>query len=138
MDQTIVYLGNSSDAMAVIDSFHADDLSRFKHVALVWSQFNRLARVCQRLATGCPALCTIVIHQVKTEAKAIENGPFSQPLSLKTATYYTTIPIHTRSELGYKQLDTDYLRSLLFEYFGTSPPQLHMLPPDLENSSYSF
>jgi hypothetical protein len=135
MDQTVVYLGDSSDAMEIMDSFHANDLSRFKHVALVWSQFNRLARVCQRLARTCPALCTIVIHQVETEAKAIVNSPFSQPLSLETATYYATIPIHIRSELGYKKLDTDYLRSLLLEYFGASPPRLHMLPLDLADSS---
>jgi hypothetical protein len=135
MDQTVVYLGDSSDAMAVMDSFHADDLSRFKHVALVWSQFNRLARVCQCLAMTCPALCTIVIHQAETVAKAITNGPFSQSLGLETATYYATIPTHTRFELGYKKLDTDYLRSLLLEYFGASPPRLHMLPPDLADSA---
>ena len=28
MDQTVVYLGNSSDSVAVLDSFHADDLSK--------------------------------------------------------------------------------------------------------------
>jgi hypothetical protein len=137
VDQTVIYLGDSSDAMAVMDSFHADDLFRFKHIALVWSQFNSLARVCRRLAITCPALCTVIIHQVETETKPMVNGPFFQPLSLQTAAYYATIPIHARSELGYKKLDTDHLRSLLLEYFGASPPRLHMLPPDQASSSNS-
>ena len=136
MDHTVVYLGDFSDAMKVMDSFHADDLCRFKHVALGWSQFDRLARACQRLARTCPALCTIIVHQAETKAQAVADGPFSRSLSLETATNYATIPSHNNSELGYKGLDTDYLRSLLLAYFGASPPRLHMLPPDLADSSH--
>ena len=136
MDHSVVYLGEFSDAMNVMDSFHADDLCRFKHVALRWSQFDKLARACQRLARTCPALCTIIVHQAETKAQAVADGPFSRSLSLKTATDYATIPSHSNSELGYKWLDADYLRSLLLAYFGASPPRMHMLPPDLAESSY--
>jgi hypothetical protein len=122
MDYTVIYLGDFSDAMKVMDSFHADDLCRFKHVALEWSQFDRLARACQRLARTCPALCTIIVHQAETKAQAVADGPFSRSLSLETAIDYATIPSHNNSELGYKGLDTDYLRSLLLVYFGASPP----------------
>lgn len=135
MEKTVVYLGDSSDAIAVLDSFHDDDLSRLKHVAFGWSRFDQLARICQRLATTCPDICTVVVHQLDTNDNAAEDGFVSQPLNLEMATYYATIPIHTGPELGYEMLDTDYLRSILSEYFGTSPPRLHFLQPDLAHSS---
>lgn len=109
----------------------------YRNVALAWSQFDKLARISQRLATTCPALCTIIVHQAETNAKALVNSPFSRDLSVETATYYANIPSHIGSELGYEKLDTHYLRSLLLEYFGASPPRLHMLPPDLADSSDS-
>lgn len=107
-----------------MDSFYADDLSRLK-----------LARVCQRSTRTCLGFCTIVIHHVESEVKAIANWPLTQPLNLETATYYATIPINIRSELEYKKLETNYLRSLLLKYFGASPPRLHMLPPNLADFS---
>ncbi|KAK0102648.1 hypothetical protein ONS95_006252 [Cadophora gregata] len=136
MDHTVVYLGDFSDTMKVIDSFHADDLCRFKHVALEWTQFDRLARACQHLARTCPALCTIIVHQAETKARAVAGGPSSRSLSLETAAEYANIPSRNNSELGYKGLDTDYLRSLLMAYFGASPPRLHMLPPGSAKTSY--
>ncbi|CZT53420.1 uncharacterized protein RSE6_14970 [Rhynchosporium secalis] len=134
MNHTVVYLGDFFETMTVIDSFHADDLCRFKHVALRWSQFDRLARVCRRLAATCPALCTIVIHQTEPKAQPGAVSSFSRSLSHKTAIDYAIIFSHNNSALGYEGLDTDYLRSLLLAYFGASPPRLHMLPPDLAES----
>ena len=133
LDTTVVYLGDSSDLTTVLNSFGADELSKFKHVALPWYQFGRLARTCQRLATMCPALRTIIIQRSETEA--VTNRPLRQPLSLETAAYYATIPEHAGPELGYEKLDAPHFRSLLLEYFGDSPPRLHLLSPDSANRS---
>lgn len=131
MDQTVVYLGDDFDAISVIDKFHAPDLSRFKHVALAWSQFYWISKACQRLANACPTLYSIIIRLPESDDKAADHRTFSNPLCPLTATYYAKIATYTNSELGYTGLDTDYFRSLLLEYFHASRPQLHILPPDL-------
>ena len=136
LDITVVYLGDSSDATTVLNSFGSDELSKFEHVALPWCQFSWLARTCQCLATTSPALRTIIIQRSETEAAT--NQPLRQPLSLETAAYYATIPEYAGPEFGYEELDVPYLRSLLLEYFGDSPPRIHVLPPDSANpASYS-
>ncbi|MCJ1401158.1 hypothetical protein MMC11_004370 [Xylographa trunciseda] len=129
----VVYLGDSSDATTVLNSFGADKLSKFKHVALPWYQYYRLARTCQLLATMCPALRTIIIQ--RSEMEAATNRPLRQLLSLETAAYYATISEYAGPELGYEKLDASYFRSLLLEYFGDSPPRLHLLSPDSANRS---
>ena len=122
LNTTVVYLGDcSSDAEPVLNSFGTDELSKFKHVALRWYEYGRLARTCQRLATLCPALRTIIVQRSVT---------FRQPLSLETAAYYATISENAGPELGYEELDAPYFRSALLEYFGNSRPRIHILAPD--------
>jgi len=123
LNATVVYLSDSCDAEPVLNSFGTDELSKFKHVALPWHQFGRLARTCQRLATQCPALRTIIIQRSGTE------GATNRPLSLEMAAYYATIPENTGPQLGNGKLDAPYLRSLLLEYFGDSPSRIHLLAP---------
>ena len=81
----------------------------------------------------CPALCTIIIQRSETEAPT--NLALRQPLSLETAAYYATISEYAGPELGYEKLDAPHFRSLLFAYFGDSPPRLHFLSPDSANRS---
>lgn len=128
LETTGVYLGDFSDGTVVLNSFGADELSKFKHVALPWYQCGSLARTCQRLATVCPILPTTIIQRGETEAAT--NRTVRQSLSLKTAAYYATIPEYIRPELGCEELDTPYFRSLLLENFGNSPPRFHLLSPD--------
>ncbi|KAI0890253.1 uncharacterized protein GGS22DRAFT_194395 [Annulohypoxylon maeteangense] len=137
MDQTVIYLGNRTAAVSVLDGFRSDDLSRFKHVALLWDTFDELARLCMRLAKECPSLCTIIIHEVvgATETGVRIRMPRSQPLTLEAALYYASILAHTGSELGHKRLDTNYFRSLLLEYFDASRPRIHLLPSNPADAS---
>ena len=128
LGMTVVYLGDISDATTVLNSFDAEELARFKHVALPWHRFGNLARTCQHLAAMCPALRTLIIQRGETEAAT--NQPISPALSLETAAYYTTIPEYAGPELGYGELDAAHFRSLLLEYFGDTPPRLHLLSPD--------
>lgn len=72
-DSAVIYLGSSSNTVAILGSFSADDLSKFKHVAIVWSHFRGLARTCQRLAASCPALRTVIIQ--RGECNSAANGP---------------------------------------------------------------
>ena len=126
LNHTVVYLGDPSDTREVLAGFDAETLSKFKHVALAWhiSQFGPLARACQRLATTCPALCTIIIQWCES-AELLQ-----QSLTLETAAYYADIPAYTWRQLEYQKLDTPYFRSQLLQYFGAPPPRLHLLAPD--------
>jgi hypothetical protein len=135
LDTTVVYLGDFFDMTTVLDSFGADKLSKLKHVALPWYQFGNLARACQHLTTLCPALRTLIIQ--RGEVEAATKRPFPQTLSLETATYYATIPEYSGPELGYEDLDVAHFRSLLLEYFGDTPPRLHLLSPDSLHHSIS-
>jgi len=123
LDTTVVYLGGDSfDVTPVLDSFGTDALSKFKHVALPWCQFRSMDLICQRLATRCPALRTIIIRSSVVA--------FPKRLSLETAGYYATIPEYAGPELGYEKPGAVHLRSLLLKYFGDSPPRIHLLAPD--------
>jgi hypothetical protein len=121
-------LGEHSSTINVLNRFDVGDLPKFKHVALPWYQFSNIAKACQRLATVCPALRTLIIQRGKVESTA--GQPFRQILSLKTAAYYANIPKYTGPELGYAGMDVSYFRSLLLQYFGVTPLRLHLLSPD--------
>ena len=83
------------------------------------------------LATLCPDLRTIIIQLGKTVAPV--DHPLRQPLSVETAAYYATLPGSPSPDLGPEELDGPYLRSLLLEYFGDSPPNIHLVSPDFTN-----
>lgn len=131
MDQTIIYLGADSDAQALLDTFHPDDLSRFKHVAISWSQLYWISQTCKRLASACPALCnlTIIIRKAKSDAEVLESRAFSRLLGHMTAPYGPTMPRHTKPELDYENPNSSYFRSLLLDDFHISRPRLHIFPP---------
>ena len=135
LDTTVVYLGAFFATTTVRKTFGADERSKFKHVALPWYQFGNLARTCQHLAMLCPALRTLIIQ--RGEAQAATERPFPQTLSLEAAAYYATIPAYTGPELGCEGLDVAYFRSLLLEYFGDTPPRLHLLSRDSLHHSIS-
>ena len=132
MGRTTVYLGDCSDATLVLDSFAADEVSEFKHVALTLRyfsyQFSILARACQRLANMCPALRTIIVQLDETEPAT--DGSLFPPMDLETAACFAKILEYTGPELGYKKLGMPYFRALLLEYFGDTPPRLHLLSTD--------
>ncbi|KAI9652037.1 MAG: hypothetical protein M1829_001974 [Trizodia sp. TS-e1964] len=127
MEHTVISLGPTSNANAVMDSFPADDLARLKHVAFMWNSFGELARVCQRLATSCPALSTIIINQVKIKATPAASAPRPPALSVDVAKRFAAVLTPAIFELEYVGLDASYLRSLLLEYFDALPPKIHLL-----------
>jgi hypothetical protein len=127
VDTTVIDLGGYSDATTILDAFGGDELSRFKHVALLWHQFGSVVRICMRLATMCPALCTIIIQRSNTEAPT--HRSFRQPLSIEMAACYATVIECAGPEIECEEVDTPYFRSLILEHFGDSPPKLHLLSP---------
>ena len=130
LDTTVVYFGESFGAEFVLNSFNTDEVAQFKHVALRWCRYGSLARICQRLATVCPALRTIILRRSVTEEEEEIQHPLRDPLSLEMAAYYATIPGNTGPELEDAQLDATHLRSLLQEYFCNSTPRIHVLAAD--------
>jgi len=61
LDGTVVYLSEFSDATTVLNSFDANELSKFEHVAPPWYQYGKLARAWQHRATWCPALRMLIV-----------------------------------------------------------------------------
>jgi hypothetical protein len=64
LDNTVVSLCHASYAVTVMNSFGLDQLSEFKHIALAWDQSGTWERACQRIATVCPSLRTLIVQRV--------------------------------------------------------------------------
>lgn len=122
LDTTLIYLGVTAAAASglVLEFFDMGELSGFKHVGLPYDHFGSVARTCQRLAALCPGLQTLVV-------RPISPTKHQQPPSLETAADDAAIARHTGPEPECGEIDVLYLRTLLLEYFGDSPPQLHVL-----------
>lgn len=131
LESTVVYLGSSYNATELIEAFSVDGLARFRHVALQWYQFDRLARTCQRLAETCPALRTIIIQ--RGESGDITSESVRDDLDPDLAAYYATIPGSVDPETSHDKLDVSHFRSLLLEYFGDSPPRICLVPTSSAN-----
>ncbi|KAH6627375.1 hypothetical protein F5144DRAFT_271469 [Chaetomium tenue] len=134
LHHTVVYLGSPVDAVAILASFDADALSKFQHVALVWNtniaHFGAVARACQRLATTCPALCTIIVEFYRRVSARDSVKPLEKPLTPESAAYYAGIPAYTGPQLDGQLRHPRYFRDQLLRLFGASPPRLHFLAPD--------
>lgn len=126
LETAVVYLGDG--AMKALDALGAGELARLRHVALRWRQFGRLARACQRLAAECPALRTIIVER-EGDGSAGDDVEVPRTLSPELAAYYASIPDWVGPEMSLETLDTPYFRSLVLEYFGDSPPKLHLVSP---------
>jgi len=125
-DSAVIYIGCSARTAAVLGSFSEYDVSRFKHVAIAWSGFQDLARACQRFATSCPALRTIIIQMRKSYYGA-DDGSTLDP---ETAAHYAAIATDNCPELECGALDDLPFRGLLPKYFGDSPPRLVVVDPE--------
>jgi hypothetical protein len=133
LNHTVVYLGNPMNTMEILASFDTRALSKFKHVTLFWhnSRYSLLARACQRLATTCPALCTIII-QCCDRYERIPEGesaePIQQPTTLERVAHYAEILTYMGRRLDWQTLDTPYLRSQLLQYLAPRRPSCIFLP----------
>ena len=136
LDTTVIYLGDTATATEILETWDVSEVRRFRLVALSdfalaaisHIRFTTLAKVCQRLATSCPNLHTIIIHRVETNLEG--NGTISGHLSRGMADLYARIPEESESEICRKESSSLYLASLLGEYFGDGPPKIHLLSPE--------
>lgn len=123
LDAAVVYLGNDFIARGVLNRFTSNVLCRLRHVALCWTRFDHLAKVCMRLSELCSSLETIVIQRCEVESaglKALEPGK---------AGHYTSLLARTSCEAEDQYSTTTHIRSILLEYFAGAPPTIHILPP---------
>ena len=125
---TVIYLGDATDAMSVLDDLDAENVSRFKHVAMSnlepvaipSSRFRKLAKVCQHLAASCPVLRTVIIR--REERHPGENEVHCESLS-QMADLYAALSEQNQSQTGFGEpYDILHLRALLLEYFRDRPP----------------
>jgi hypothetical protein len=138
LEKAVIALVNSQDSLAILDRFGAD-ISRFQHVALVWEEWRTQPQTCVRLATSCPALRTVVIQRM--EAKNLiwistllrPSIPKADPVVLEldamTAAHYAALAQSESPRLGGAESDTAMYRESILQYFGESPPMLHILAP---------
>ncbi|KAH6631049.1 hypothetical protein B0J18DRAFT_119042 [Chaetomium sp. MPI-SDFR-AT-0129] len=141
LSHTVVSFWNPLHIDYVLANLDADTISRFKHVAITWHihQIGPLAEACQRLATVCPDLNTIIIQWWGLKAlpdgpdrkDAVENRPPPYPLNPETAAHFAEISVYTGHELDCPEIDTPYIRSQLSQFFGASPPRLHWVTTKL-------
>ncbi|KAF6807449.1 hypothetical protein CSOJ01_08178 [Colletotrichum sojae] len=115
LETAVVYIGDG--AMKALDALGVDEL----------------ARSCQRLAAVCPALRTIIVER-EGDGSAGDGMEVPRTLSPELAAYYATIPDCVGPEMSLETLDTPYFRSLVLEYFGDSPPKLHLVSSTSECS----
>ncbi|KAK4144213.1 uncharacterized protein C8A04DRAFT_28115 [Dichotomopilus funicola] len=141
LSHTVVSFWNPLLIDYVLANLDADTISRFKHAAITWHihQIGPLAEACQRLATVCPDLNTIIIQWWGLKAlpdgpnrkDAVENRPPPYPLNPETAAHFAEISVYTGHELDCPEIDMPYLRSQLLQYFGAYPPKLHLVTTKL-------
>ena len=105
---TVIYLGDATDAMSVLDDLGAENVSRFKHVAMSnlepvaisSSRFTKLAKVCQHLAASCPSLQTVIIRREQRHPG--ENEVHCESLS-QMADLYAALSEQNQSQAGFDE-----------------------------------
>lgn len=135
MNRTVLCLDASAYPVELLRMFDEEALLDLQNVVFRWTvrYIGPVTRACQLLATLSPALRTIVIQIDKLrdakERTHLDGSWFSQPMSVATADYYSTIPDREGPELAFDGLDCAYLRAHLLEHFIHTAPKVHVLPP---------
>jgi hypothetical protein len=135
-DNTVIYLGDHTEAANTLDRLDAALVYLFKHVALDWYSFHfthyiDLARVCQRqLPWRCPALETLIVGRV------LPNGSLAftrVPLGLDVAACYARLPAYTGRVRRFRatEISENIFGMPLLKDFNDQAPRLHLL--DLQN-----
>lgn len=131
LEWTVIYLGDTADATSMLDDLGAENVSRFKHVAMSnlepvaisSSRFSKLAKVCQHLAASCPALQTVIIRREQRQPGV--DDVLHEPLGQNMVDLYAALSVQHQSQTGDDEPFAPHLRALLLEYFGDRPPILH-------------
>jgi hypothetical protein len=119
VENTVLIIDDALDPLWVLDSFSAEALARFHHIALVWQTWGPLARACMRLAASCPRLQTLIIRRMWPDSSI-------SPVDVMTAAQLAALR-HEESLLDDEEIDTDYLRQQLLQYFADPLPRLHLV-----------
>ncbi|OIW27474.1 hypothetical protein CONLIGDRAFT_671258 [Coniochaeta ligniaria NRRL 30616] len=140
LDKAVITFVNPQDSTAILGRFGAE-ISRFRHVALVWGSFCFYFHSCTRLAHSCPALRTIIVQHVElpenrpysstsTTQRYVADSPVLWELDTATAAHYAALLEYTTPEPGGTDAHIVRLRKAIFDCFGDSAPTLHVLAPD--------
>ena len=142
LEKAVIALVDSQDSLAILDRFGAE-ISRFRHVALVWENWRTHPMTCVRLAASCPALRTLVVQRAEAETTRTWVSTLLRPstlcekvrpvvLELDAATaarYVALAHRHEGPEVGAVDADPLTYRKSILQYFGQSLPKLHILSP---------
>jgi hypothetical protein len=136
-DNTVVYLGDHTEAAGTLDRLDAALVYLFKHVALDWysfhfTQYIDLARVCQRqLPWRCPALETLIVGRVLPDVSLHTSTRL--PLGLEVAACYAGLPAYSGPVRRFRasEISENIFGMPLLKDFNDPAPRLHLL--DLHN-----
>lgn len=119
---TMFCLTDFESTNAFLELFVLDQLLRVKYVALAWTRFDQLARMCMAVAKKCPALNKVFI--VRCENESFQS---TTCCALQKNAHLSFGVMNGPSLSNDMVIDTDYFGALLLEYFGTTPPTLHFM-----------
>jgi hypothetical protein len=140
-ETAVVTFVNSEDSLAILDCLDAE-ISRFRHVALVWGNWRTQPLTCVRLAKSCRALRTLIIQRAEAEISRTWVSTLlrpstlhekMQPVVLKldpvTAAHYAALTRYDGAEIGDAEPSAATYRKSILQYFEESAPRLHVLAP---------
>ncbi|ORY15329.1 hypothetical protein BCR34DRAFT_598567 [Clohesyomyces aquaticus] len=137
LDRTVIYLGDTAAAAELLATLDADEVTRFRHVALSdfapaaisSDRIYRLHKVRRDLEASCPDLQTIIIQRVDRIPEETES--VREVLSGEMADLYATVLEHPEFVIGHEERRSRYLQSLLHKYLGVRHPNIHLLSPEI-------
>lgn len=122
LEKTLVYLGYTCDAKAILDNLAADDLARLEHIIVLWDGAGGLGWICLTVAEACPSLRTVIVQRVTGGRQ-----PCRPPLQPAVAAYYLSLIEAPVSEQQPKSLGLDYRLFFLRCFTFSRPPMFHLL-----------
>lgn len=121
LENSLVYLRDHGDVTKLLETVPAKELKRFRHIALGYNSYTTINLMCQRLASSCPELRTIIVFW-----DPVANLP-SHDLTPTAAANLTSLMHYTGPYRESDSLDTAYFRSLLLPLFGDCQLRLHVV-----------
>ena len=122
---TMFCLADLDSAMLFLELYDTEQLLEIKYIALAWTRFDSLARMCMAVAKMCPTLDTMFI--VRCELNPFSTTTASAELQKSLDVCFGVMQGHTNTLLADAAVDTNHFRSLLVEYFDSSAPKMHFL-----------
>lgn len=127
LERTVFFFGQGGEARKLFDGLVNEDVLRPRIIAFRWDHWGMLARLCIAIARRCQNVHTLIIQRSDGD---VQPDSSQGSLAAETATRFAKVLEHAGPEMQDTGLDSNFLRSTLVQYFGDTPPIIHMLQPN--------